>query len=226
MSRPEPISPPALTPGAPATGEASTLTPQPGVPEAQPEAAATPVIPNPTQQEPISDSLNTDDIPSLHQWATEGLWDTVTPTTGSRGPMASVVRITAGSVTWSQWRRTGSIQTNLFGGTREDPATRFCRWMKEQMVEEEEQMEEIVSSKEEEEDPVDNSGKEEEDPGSSDGYGSDEEEEDEDSPPALAHRLVTKSTPKKLISRPKQKAYKTKGSGPGGSSQKQSKGQR
>ena len=79
-------------------------------------------------------------------------------------------------------------------------------------------MEEVWSSSEAEEDLVDNSKEEEEDPGSSDGYGSGEEEEDEDSPPASAHRPVTRSTPKKPISRLKRKAYRSKGSGPGGSS--------
>ena len=72
-------------------------------------------------------------------------------------------------------------------------------------------MEEIFSSSELEEDPVYNSGS---------------EEEDEDLLPASAHRLVTRSTPKKPVSRPKRKAYRSKGSGPGGSSQKRSKGQR
>ena len=54
----------------------------------------------------------------------------------------------------------------------------------------------------------------EEDPNSSDGYGSEEEEEDEDSLPTSAHRPVTRSMPKKPVSWPKRKAYKTKGSGP------------
>ena len=47
---------------------------------------------------------------------------------------------------------------------------------------------------------------EEEDPGSNDAYGSGEEEEDEDSPLASGHRPVTRSTPKKPVSRPKRKA--------------------
>ena len=64
----------------------------------------------------------------------------------------------------------------------------------------------------------------EEDPGSSDDYGSEEEEEDEDSPLASAHRPVTWSTPKKPVSWPKRKAYRSNGSGPGGSSRKRSKG--
>ena len=86
-------------------------------------------------------------------------------------------------------------------------------------------MEEVWNSSEAEEDPVYNSGEEEEDLGSSDGYGSGEEEEDEDLPPALGHRPVTRSTPKKSVSWPKQKAYRSKGSGPRGSSLKRSKGQ-
>ena len=66
----------------------------------------------------------------------------------------------------------------------------------------------------------------EEDSGSSDGYGSEEEEEDEDSLQTSAHRLVTQFTPKKPVSWPKRKAYRSKGSRPGGSSWKRSKGQR
>ena len=80
----------------------------------------------------------------------------------------------------------------------------------------------MVDDSEEEEEEEE----EEEDSGSSDGYGLEEEEEDKDSPPASAHRPVTRSTPKKPVSRPKRKAYRSKGSGPGGSSRKRSKGQR
>ena len=65
-SRPEPTSPLALTLGAPATGEPFAPTPQPKAPQNQPEPATTPVILDPTCQEPIPDSLNTNDIPSLH----------------------------------------------------------------------------------------------------------------------------------------------------------------
>ena len=96
----------------------------------------------------------------------------------------------------------------------------------------EEQAEEEWSSFEAKEDPVDDEDneeedeEEEEDPGSSNGYGSGEEEEDKDSPSASAHRPVTRSTPKKPVSRPKRKAHRSKGSGPGGSSRKRSKGQR
>ena len=86
-------------------------------------------------------------------------------------------------------------------------------------------MQEVWCSSEAEEDPVDDNDEEEEDPGSSDGYGSEEEEEDEDLPPASAHRPVIWSMPKKPVSQPKRKAYRSKGSGPGGSSQKRSKGQ-
>ena len=130
--RPKPVPLPTSTLAASSTGGVSTPTPQSGAPETRPEAAATLGIPDPTHQEPIPDSLNTDDLLSLHQWTTEGLQDTATPTTGSQGPTAPVVRITLGSVTRSQRRGTGSVQTNLFGGTRDDPATGFRRWMREQ----------------------------------------------------------------------------------------------
>ena len=83
--------------------------------------------------------------------------------------------------------------------------------MGEQEVRREERVEEISSSSKSEEDSV-----------SSDCNGS--EEEDEDSPPTAAHRLVTQSTPKKLVSRPKRNAYRSKGSRLGGSSWKRSKG--
>ena len=100
-SRPEPSSPPTATPGATSTGAPSASTPQPEATQPQPEPASTPVIPDPTQQEPIPDSLNTDDIPSLHQWGTEGLRESVTPTTESRGPTDPVIWITPDSVTRS-----------------------------------------------------------------------------------------------------------------------------
>ena len=73
--------------------------------------------------------------------------------------------------------------------------------MREQQAEREEQVEETLSSSKSEEDPI-----------SSDSYGL--EEEDEDLSPTSAHRPVIWSTPKKPISRPKRKAYKSKGSGP------------
>ena len=98
--------------------------------------------------------------------------------------------------------------------------------MREQQAQRQEQVDEVWSLFEEEEDPVYNSGEEEEDPGSSDGYGSEEEEKDEDSPPASAHKPITQSTPKKPVSWPKRKAYRSKGSGPRSSSWKRSKGQR
>ena len=112
--------------------------------------------------------------------------------------------------------------------------------MREQIAQRAEPAEEAWSSSEgekdlvdEDEDKEDEEGdneeedeEEEEDLGSSNAYGSRDEEEDEDSPPALADRPVTWSTPKKLVSRPKRKAYRTKGSGPGSSSRKQSKGQK
>ena len=101
-TRSEPSSPPASTPGAPPTRGPSASTPRPEATQPQSELAATPVIPDPTHQEPILDSLNIDDIPSLHQWGTEGLRDSVTLATGSQGPTDPVIRITLGSVTRSQ----------------------------------------------------------------------------------------------------------------------------
>ena len=246
-ARLEPVSLPTSTPEAPVTGGPSASTPRPEAPQDQQEPAATPMIPDPIQQEPIPDSLNTNDIPSLHQWATEGLRDSATPATGSQGPTDPVVRITPGSITWSQRKRTGSIHANLFGVAPEEPMEGFRRWVRDQIVQRAEPAEEARSSSEGEEDLVGNEDKdedgdedkdkddeddeeedkdsEEEDPGSSDAYSSEEEEEDEDLPPASAHRPVTRSTPKKLVSRPKRKAYRTKGSGSGSSSRKWSKGQ-
>ena len=102
----------------------------------------------------------------------------------------------------------------------------FRRWMREQQAQREEQVEEVWSSFEAVKDPIYSSGEEEEDPSSSDGYGSEEEQEDEDSPPASVHWPITRSTSKKSVSQPKRKAYRSKGSGLGGSSWKQFKGQR
>ena len=65
-SRPEPTSPPTATPAAPPIGAPSASTPRPEETPSRLEAAATPDILDPMQQEPIPDSLNTDDIPSLH----------------------------------------------------------------------------------------------------------------------------------------------------------------
>ena len=65
-ARPEPSSPPAPTLGAPPTRGPSASTPRPEATPSQSELASTPIIPDPTRQEPIPDSLNTDDIPSLH----------------------------------------------------------------------------------------------------------------------------------------------------------------
>ena len=133
-SRLEPPSPPKATPAAPPTKAPSASTPRPEATLHQPKAASTPNIPDPTRQEPIPDSLNTDDIPSLHQWGTEDLPESVTPATRSRRPTDPVIQITSGSVARSQ-RRTGSIQTNLFGGTPEDPTAGFRRHMR-QLVDE------------------------------------------------------------------------------------------
>ena len=88
-------------------------------------------IPDSTQQEPIPDSLNTDDIPSLHQWGTEDLPESGTPSTGSRRPTDPVIRITPGSVPRSQPKRPKSVEANLFGGNPDDPAAGFRRHMRQ-----------------------------------------------------------------------------------------------
>ena len=109
---------------APASTAPSSTTPppaptsQPEAPGTGPEATATPGVADPTLQEPIPDSLNTDDIVSFNQWAAEGLREMGTPTTGSQGTTVSVTQTTPRSVTWSQQRGTGSVQTNLFGEPR------------------------------------------------------------------------------------------------------------
>ena len=130
-ARPESSSLPTSILGAPPTGGPSASTPRPEATSSQLEPASTPVIPDPTRQEPIPNSLNTDDIPSLHQWGTEGLKESVTPTTVSQGPTDPVIRITPGSVTQSQQRRTGSVQTNLFSGNPDDPTAGFRRHMRQ-----------------------------------------------------------------------------------------------
>ena len=53
-------------------------------------------------------------------------------------------------------------------------------------------------------------------------YGNLGDDDDDDSPPASSHRPVTRSTPKKPVSRPKRKAYRNK-SGPGSSSRKRTR---
>ena len=72
-----------------------------------------------------------------------------------------------------------------------------------------------AGSQEEEEEEAADEDEEEEDPG----YGNSGDDDDDDSPSASLHRLVTRSTPKKPVSRPKRKAYRNK-SGPGSSSRK------
>ena len=126
---------------------------------------------------------------------------------------------TPGFVTRSQQRGPGSVQANLFGGTRDDPAKGLRRWVREQWVRREERVEEISSSSEQEEDPVPSDSYSSE--GEDEGTMTSSQADDPDSPPASAHRPVTGSTPMRLISRPKQKS---KGSGPGSSSQNWSKG--
>ena len=169
----------------------------------------------------------------------------MTPATGTQGPTDPVIRISPGPVPRSQSRRAGSIQTNLFGETLDDPAARFRHHMRqladelqaetseerrisgdeddsvtENPVEEtavEVEGEPEAEDEEEEEDKAADEDEEEEDPG----YGnSRDDDEDDDSPPASSHRPVTRSTPKKQpVSRPKRKAYRNK-SGPGSSSRK------
>ena len=157
----------------------------------------------------------------------------MTPATGRRGPTDPVIRISPGSVLRNQLRRAGSVQTNLFGGTPDDPAAGFRRHMrqladelraetgKERRISGDEDdpvtsnpVEETAvgvegeleaENEEEEEDEAANEDEEEEDPG----YGNArDDDEDDDSPPASSHRPVTRSTPKKHpVSRPKRKAY-------------------
>ena len=137
--------------------------------------------------------------------------------------------MTPGFVTRSQQHRTGFVQTNLFGGTPDNPTAGFRRHMTQLAAElrveiEEERrvsgdeddpitgnpVEEEVADKEEEDeddaDEEDEDEEKEEDPG----YGnSGDDDEDDDSPPASLHRPVTRSTPKKKpVSRPKRKAYR------------------
>ena len=112
----------------------------------------------------------------------------------------------------------------------------FRRWVRDQIAQWAEPEEEARSSSEGEEDPVGDENKEEdkddeeeneeeeEDPSSSNAYSLEEDEEDEDLPLASSHRSVTWSTPKKPVSQPKRKAYRTKGSGPRSISRKRSRG--
>ena len=72
-ARPEPTSLPASTPDAPTTRGPSASISRPEATQGEQEPAATPGISDPTHQEPIPNSLNIDDILSLHQWGTEGL---------------------------------------------------------------------------------------------------------------------------------------------------------
>ena len=75
-----------------------------------------------------------------------------------------------------------------------------------------------AGSQEEEEKEVSDEDEEEEDPG----YGNSGDDDDGDSPLASSHRPVTRSTPKKPVSRLKQKAYRNK-SRPGSSSRKRTR---
>ena len=151
--------------------------------------------------------------------------------------------------TRSQPRRPGSVQTNLFGGTPDDPATGFRRHMRqladelqaetgeerrisgdeddpvtENPIEETAAEPEAENEEEEEDEAADENEEEEEDPGL-DNSG-DNDDDDDNSPPASSHRPVTRSTPKKQpVSRPKQKAYRNK-SRPGSSSRKRTRNMR
>ena len=113
----------------------------------------------------------------------------------------------------------------------------FHRWVQGKIARQREPAEEARSIFEGKDDSVEDDGEdkdnednedeeedkeEEEDPGYIDDSGDDEE--DDDSPPASSHRPGTWSTPKKPVSRPKKKAYRTKGSRPGSSSWKRTKG--
>ena len=108
----------------------------------------------------------------------------------------------------------------------------FCRWVQGEIARRAEPAEEAQSGSEGEDDLVENDegdqdedDEDEEDLGSIDAYDSGDEEVDDDSPPASSHKPVTRSTPKKLVSWPKRKAYWTK-SGPGSSSRKRTRGSR
>ena len=156
-------------------------------------------------------------------------------------------------MTCSQQQRTGSVQTNLFGGTPDDPAAGFRRHMRqlaaelraetgeerrvlgdeddpvtrnpvgEEAADEEEEAADEEEEDEDDADEEDEDEEKEEDPGYGD---SGDDDEDDDSPPASSHRPVTGSTPKKKpISRPKRKAYRNQ-SGPGSSSQKRTRDRR
>ena len=170
----------------------------------------------------------------------------MTPATRSRGPTDPVIRITPGSVPRSQPKRPGSVQTNLFGGTPDDPAARFRRHMRqladelraetgeerrisgdeddpvtETPVEETAAEPKAGNEEEEEDEAVDE--EEEEDPGFGNSGDDDDDDDDDDSPPVSSHKPVTRSTPKKQpVSRPKQNAYWNK-SGPGSSSRKRTR---
>ena len=94
-------------------------------------------------------------------------------------------------------------------GDEDDPATGFP--VEETAAEpgagSQEEEEEAAAEDEEEEEP---------------GYGNSGDNDDDDSPPVSSHRLVTRSTTKKPVSRPKRKAFRNK-SGPGSSSRKRTR---
>ena len=81
-------------------------------------------------------------------------------------------------------------------GDEDDPATGILvgETAVESGADDQAEEEEVEDEDEEDNDPgYDNSG-----------------DDDDDSPPASSHRPVTRSTPKKLVARPKRKAYRIK----------------
>ena len=124
----------------------STEQPTPAPVTTPPTQLEEPVAPtgtvDSTLQKPISESLNIEDIASLEQWATGGLRDMATPTTGSQGMTVLVTRSTPRFVTRSQLRGSGSVQTNLFGELRISMGEVVRRRVREKRVREKKAREE------------------------------------------------------------------------------------
>ena len=121
----------------------------------------------------------------------EGLRDSATLVTGSRGPTDPVIRITLGLISRSQRRRTGSIQANLFGEAQEEPVEGFCQWVRDQIAQQAKPTKEAQSGSEGEEDPV---GDDEEDEDEDNEEENEEEEEDPGSSDAYAREMTKKMT--------------------------------
>ena len=131
-----------------------------------------------------------------------------TPTTNSRGTTILVTQTTLGSITQSQRKGTGSVQTNLFGEPRVGMAEAICERIRERRIRREEPVEEILSLSESEKDPVPDSSNSLE--GEYEGTTTPSQPDDDPkSSPVPTHRPVTRSMPKKPTFRPKRKAYKT-----------------